>query len=351
MSTMSTEDTRSTEGTEARGVGGTGIRTGLTLYSLSNEWWSGQYDLDSMLDRVAADDLGPGIEIVGFQTIRTYPEVTPEFVRYWRDGLERRGLVSSCLSSNIDVGQPSGRFMTDDEMVDYLSRQIETARLLGFHVIRIQLGASPTVIERVLPTAERADVRMGMELHAPEGPLTPAIAPVRELYARLDSPYVGFVPDFSATMRALPPGWVAQCVRSGVPAGLIGAMEELWRGEGTTFERYNRWAEFAAARGVPRRTIDGTLGTFTMFGRQSIEDWREIADDIVHVHGKCYGFDDAGEEPSMDIPGILGILRDIGYHGFISTEWEGHSYLGPGEIDAFAEVAKQQALIRRTLRG
>lgn len=83
MSTMSAEST------DIEGVGGTGIRTGLTLYSLSNEWWSGQYDLDSMLDRVAADDLGPGIEIVGFQTIRTYPEVTPEFVRYWRDGLER----------------------------------------------------------------------------------------------------------------------------------------------------------------------------------------------------------------------------------------------------------------------
>ena len=134
--------TKSAESTDIEGVGGTGIRTGLTLYSLSNEWWSKQYDLDAMLDRVAADDLGPGIEIVGFQTIRTYPEVTPEFVRSWRDGLERRGLVSSCLSSNIDVGQPSGRFMTDDEMVDCLSRQIETARLLGFHVIPQSLYAT-----------------------------------------------------------------------------------------------------------------------------------------------------------------------------------------------------------------
>lgn len=334
---------------EIAGVGGTGIKTGLTLYSLSNEWWSKQYDLESMLDRVAAENLGPGIEIVGFQTIRTYPDVTPEFVTYWRDALESRGLVASCLSSNIDVGQPTGRNMTDDEMVAYLERQIETARLLGFHVIRIQLGASPTVIERVLPTAEKADVKMGMEIHAPEGPLTPMIQPVRELYARLDSPYVGFVPDFSATMRALPPGWVANCIKLGVPENLIGKMDEFWRGEGTTFERYGRWAEFATSQGVSKDAIDGTLMTFTMFGRQSIEDWREIADDIVHVHGKCYGFDENGEEPSMDIPGILGILRDIDYRGFISTEWEGHSYLGPGEADGFAEVAKQQALIRRTL--
>ena len=43
--------TKSAESTDIEGVGGTGIRTGLTLYSLSNEWWSGQYDLDSMLDR------------------------------------------------------------------------------------------------------------------------------------------------------------------------------------------------------------------------------------------------------------------------------------------------------------
>lgn len=334
---------------EIKGVGGTRIKPGLTLYSLSNEWWSGQYGLEAMLDRVAAEKLGPGVEIVGFQTIRTYPDVTDEFVRTWRDGLDSRGLVSSCLSSNIDVGQPTGRFMTDDEMVAYLGRQIEVARLLGFHVIRIQLGASPTVIERALPLAEKADVKMGMELHAPEGPLTPAIQPVRELYARLDSPYVGFVPDFSATMRALPPGWIANCVKLGVPEALIPRMEEFWRGEGTTFERFQRWAEFAASAGVGVKVIDSTLMTFTMFGRQNIEDWREIADDIVHVHGKCYGFDADGEEPSMDIPAILGILRDIDYDGFISTEWEGHSFLGPGEVDGFAEVAKQQALIRRTL--
>ena len=333
----------------AKGVGDTRIKTGLTLYSLSNEWWSGRYDLESMLDRVAAEDLGPGIEIVGFQTIRTYPDVTPGFVRAWCDGLDSRGLAASCLSSNIDVGQPTGRLMSDDEMVAYLGRQIETARLLGFPTIRIQLGASPVVIERALPLAEKADVRMGMELHAPEGPCTPTILPYRELYARLDSPYVGFVPDFSATMRALPPGWVANCVKIGVPENLIPAMEEFWRGEGTTFERYGRWAGFAAERGVPRAALDGTLMTFTMFGRQNVEDWREIADDIVHVHGKCYGFDEAGEEPSMDIPAILAILRDTGYDGFISTEWEGHAFLGPGEADGFEQVAKQQALIRRTL--
>ncbi|MCL3777458.1 MULTISPECIES: TIM barrel protein [unclassified Actinomyces] len=334
---------------DVKGVGDTKIKTGLTLYSLSNEWWSGQYDLDSMLDRVAAENLGPGIEIVGFQTIRTYPDVTPELITSWRDGLASRGLVASCLSSNIDVGQPTGRFMTDDEMVAYLERQIETARLLGFHTIRIQLGASPVVIERVLLLAERADVKMGMELHAPEGPCTPTILPYRELYARLDSPYVGFTPDFSATMRSLPPGWVASCVRNGVPERLIPVMDVLWRGEGTTFERYGRWAAFAAEQGVPRAAIDGTLMTFTMFGRQDVEDWREIADQIVHVHGKCYGFDENGEEPSMDIPAILGILRDTGYDGFISTEWEGHSFLGPGEADGFEQVAKQRALIRRTL--
>lgn len=329
--------------------GGADITTGLTLYSLSNEWWTRRYTLESMLDRVAAENLGPGIEIVGFQTIRTYPDVTPEFVTLWRDALASRGLVPSCLSSNIDVGQPTGRMMSDDEMVAYLERQIEVARLLGFHVIRIQLGALPTVIERVLPTAERADVRMGMELHAPEGPLTPAIEPVRELYARLDSPYVGFVPDFSATMRALPPGWVTECVKNGVPEDLIATMDECWRGEGTTFERYSRWARIAAEHGVAEDAIDSTLMTFTMFGRQNVEDWREIADDIVHVHGKCYGFDAEGEEPSIDIPEILGILQDVGYRGFISTEWEGHSFLGPDEADGFAEVAKQQALIRRVL--
>lgn len=325
------------------------IRTGLTLYSLTPLFWSHRYDLEGLLDQVAERDLGPGVEIVGFQSIPTYPDVEASFVRRWREGLERRGLVGSCLSSNIDVGAPRGRVLTDDEMVASLTRQIEVAHALGMGVIRIQIGACPSVIERCLPVAERLGVRMGMELHAPESPCTPAIVAVRELYARLDSPYVGFVPDFSATMRAIPQRWVRKLVDGGLPEAMVPRLRRIWGSALTMGERVAAWAEACQDAGVPRAVSTVSWGTFSMFGTHPVDDWREIAGQVVHVHGKCYQFDADGQEPTMDYPRILRVLADGGYEGFVSAEWEGHAFFEPQEVDPFEMVAAQQALVRSCL--
>ena len=67
--------------TAAPAVPGCDIKLGLPLYSLTSEWAAGRYDLAGLLDAVDTAGIGPGIEIVASQTIRTYPLVTDEFVR------------------------------------------------------------------------------------------------------------------------------------------------------------------------------------------------------------------------------------------------------------------------------
>jgi sugar phosphate isomerase/epimerase len=327
------------------------VRQGVTLYSMTNEWVTNQYDLESLVATVAERGLGPGVEIVGFQTIRGFPELTAEFVALWERLVDRYAIVPTCLASNIDVALRSDRLLTEDEMVDYLLRQMRVAKELGFRVVRIQIGASPAVIERVTPQAEEWGLRLGMELHAPEGPRTAATLPVRELYERIASPNLGFIPDFSATMRAIPAGELDELRAVGLGERLVDRLVEEWEGEGPPFERYGRFAAAAEEAGAPKPAVSGAMMVFTMFGREDVESWRDIADRIVHVHGKCYEFDESGEEPSIDYPAVLGILQDVGYDGFISTEWEGHAFRGPGEADSFAEVAKHQALVRRVLAG
>jgi sugar phosphate isomerase/epimerase len=325
------------------------IGQGVTLYSMTNEWVTRQYDLESLVAEVSERGLGPGVEIVGFQTIRGFPELSSEFVALWERLVDRYALVPTCLASNIDVAMRSDRLLTEDEMEDYLLRQMRAARDLGFRVVRIQIGASPVVIERVTPKAEEWGLKLGMELHAPEGPRTAAILPVRELYDRIGSPYLGFIPDFSATMRAIPDGQLDELRSVGLAEPLVERLVHEWEGDGAPFERYGRFAAAAEAAGAPKPAISGAMMVFTMFGREDVESWRDIADRIVHVHGKCYEFDAAGEETSIDYPALIGLLQDIGYDGWISTEWEGHAFRGPGEADSFEEVAKHQALVRRVL--
>lgn len=327
------------------------IKQGLTLYSLTNEWVSGAYELDRLLEKVATLGLGPGVEIVGFQTVDGFPDVTPRFAAAWQEMIDEHRLVPTCLGSNIDVAQRSDRPLNDDEMTNLLLRQMKAARSLGFGVVRIQIGASPSVIERVTPVAEDWGLRLGMELHAPEGACTPRILEVRDLYERIGSKNLGFIPDFSATMRAVPPGVLADLRSLGLTDELADGLVAEWAGAGAPFERYGRFTAAARAAGAPQEVIDACVAVFTMHGRETVETWREIADRIVHVHGKCYEFDEAGQEPSIDYPALIGLLADVGYDGYISAEWEGHVYLGPDQADGFAMVAAQQELVRRCLKA
>ena len=71
--------------------------------------------------------------------------------------------------------------------------------------MRIQ-SAKPELLRRLLPVAEELDLKLGYEIHAPDGAeLAEGHGKVRELYAELDSPLLGFVADFSSTMHAMSP--------------------------------------------------------------------------------------------------------------------------------------------------
>src|SRR3954467_10236304 len=133
-------------------VPGSDIKLGLTLYSLTSEWAAGRYDLPGLLDVVDAARIGPGIEIVASQTIRTYPEVTPEFVRDWRDAFDWHGVVPSSFGCNLDRGRGPDRSVAPGEEYEFPATRFRSARALGFPLVRIQ-SAKPSLIRRLLPVA------------------------------------------------------------------------------------------------------------------------------------------------------------------------------------------------------
>jgi len=325
------------------------IGSGLTLYSLTNEWLSGRYDLEQVLREVAARQIGPGVEIVGYQSLRSFPDVDDATADRWQALVEELGLIPTCLGSNVDTALRADRFLNAEEMTALLERQLRTAKRLGFGIVRIQIGASSEVIRRVTPLAEDLGLRLGMELHAPEGPRTEDILRVRDLYAELDSPALGFIPDFSATMRDIPPTEKQQWVEAGLPAELVPVFVQNWKtAPGTMMDRFQSFRTIALEHGASEDAIEATMGALAMHGTQPMDSWYDIADQIIHVHGKCYEFDADGNEPSVDYDAIARLLVDIDYHGWVSTEWEGH-FFAPASVNAFDEIAAHQQLLARSL--
>ncbi|HEY2200485.1 MAG TPA: hypothetical protein VGH56_01250, partial [Solirubrobacteraceae bacterium] len=120
----------------------TGPRIGVTLYSFTEKYHARQYTFEELIHKSAALGIGPGLEIVGFQSIRRYPVVTDSFALRFRRLLDEAGLEPSALGANIDTARRRDRLMTDDETIETLEVQIRAAAKLGFPVLRVQFGAS-----------------------------------------------------------------------------------------------------------------------------------------------------------------------------------------------------------------
>ena len=58
-----------------------GFKLSTTLFALTNEWLSREYTFESLVAKTVELGLGPGLEIVGFQSVRGYPKLDPEFER------------------------------------------------------------------------------------------------------------------------------------------------------------------------------------------------------------------------------------------------------------------------------
>jgi hypothetical protein len=326
------------------------VSLGVTLYSMTNEWLAGRYTLPELIDEVGRRKLGPGIELIGFQSLRGFPNRVPrEDLRALRDAIERNELVPTSLASNADVARKAGAWMTTDESVEYMRPQIELAGQLGFPVVRTQIGLTPEVLEQLEPIAARANVHLGMELHAPEGPNTPKVLATRELYERIDSEYLGFIPDFSSCMRAIPPGMLEKLRLSGLSQAGVDALVRAWQAPGAPFQRYGAFAEEAKKLGEPPLSVGQAALVFTMIGRENPEDWREVLPLVRHIHGKFYDVDEDLTSPSIDYGTLMKVFGQADATFTMSSEWEGHAYVDMDEQDAFDIVARHQAMCRKFL--
>jgi sugar phosphate isomerase/epimerase len=324
-------------------------KLGVTIYSFTPLFHGREFALEGLVHQVAERKLGPGVEVIGFQSFRNFPHLSDETISRFRSLLERHELEPSCLDVNVDVGMRRDRLLTDDELVEYMAAQLRVAGKLGFHTVRIQHPAV-RVAKRLVPIAERANVRMGFEVHSPTTVWTSWVVELRELIERLDTPYLGFIPDFGASTRRLGPSLLETYRRRGASEDLLRAIDEKWNAnakqqlepeaEGRLIGEFEGFARAHGGAGI----TDG-VGVYAVgiFGHMDPKAWAEIIPHVVHVHGKFFYIDESGDEPSIPHEEILRVLVEGGYTGYISSEWEGWHW--DDRSDAWTMVEGQQRLM------
>lgn len=327
---------------------------GVTLYSFTRAFHGRQYDLEGLIRKVAAEGFGPGLEIIGFSSLRGFPNnVDDNFVGWFRDLVQEVDLVPTSLAVNVDTGIRRDRLMTHDELVEYMRRQIEIASRLGFPIARVQISLTPDAMESLLPVAERYGVTLALEVHAHQHGAHELILALRDRYEKLGSPLLGFTADWGATVSGFAPSLLEAYRRRGASEELLRKVVQMWNGfyaegppttEKAHGERFGAFIGLAAGNGRPDLGIDFAINGTGLFGPAPVDTWLEIMPWVRHVHGKFFGIDENGEEPSVPVRDLIRLLVDNGYTGAVSSEYEGWHW--NNWQDPFDIVRGEQAVQR-----
>ena len=321
-----------------------GPRLGATLFAFTNPYHAKRMSFEDLLRKVAELGIGPGIEIVGFSSIRNFPIVTDEFAARFKALIAELGLQPTSLAINADSALKRGTRMDDEAMARYLEPQIRAAAKLGFPVVRSQFGATPETTRMLVPLLESLNIKLGPEIHAPLGPTSPPVMAYREMYDKVNSPMLGFVPDFGTNARDIPPGYIDLLRRKAGDEAAVQLALSIWRGPGDAFWKREEFTRRAVARGTSPGTASALAVVFSMLTNNPPESWLPIMSQVVHVHGKFYEFDAAGDETAIPCRDLMRVFTQGGYTGWISAEWEGHMW---SQEDGFDQVVQYQKICRQ----
>ena len=327
----------------------TGPQIGVTLYSFTNEWLTRQFDLPGLLAEVARRKLGPNIEIIGFQNFKEFPDVSDDFAARFKDMMAETGLNPlSCAINSDRFLKPGQQPIDDAALVEYHKRQLRSARKMGFSLVRYQFALPVHLLPDIAPYAEDLGIRMGVEVHAPMWAGHPAVIAYREMYDRLQSPALGWIPDFGGTATRIPASMLDAARKAGANEQLIALLQDIWPEPGMSHEKAGKLREIALAQGHAPLHIQAACLAFFILSNNDPLSWAELVDRTIHIHGKFYGVSEDLVEEAIPYDVILPLFRDGGFTGTIVSEWEGHAY---DTRDAFLQVERHQAMCRKILAG
>ena len=302
------------------------IKRGVSLYSLQDSYYNGILDLEGCVKFVAEELGATGIELLAEQMpVGSYPDPSEKDVDWWKDLMAKYGTEPSCMDSFIDWMLYKGRILTLKEQVQEMEKDLKLASRLGFKCIRVLTPVRAEVVEASASIAEYYNVKMGLEIHAPMSFDAPWMQRYLEMCARVDSPYVGLIPDFGIFQYQPNRINQQQALAAGARPEVVDAVVKTYK---------SGYAAMAALRPQLEKEMGGLnpaeMGFIMRNSRSAYSDpdvIRKYKDLIVHFHGKFYEIDpETLTETSINYEEPFAVMKEIGYDGFISSEFEGQGF-------------------------
>jgi hypothetical protein len=316
---------------------------GTSLFSLTPDQRAGA-DLLTVLERVAAADCGPALEVIGHQSWRGFPRLGVEVERAFRLAVDRLGLVPVALGVYADLYRRPGRTMGVDEAMDDLRPQLDAAVRLGFAQVRTALGMSPELLRLATREAEQLGLVLTLEVQGATPPNAQAVLDVLELQSETGTPHLGLTLDFSLSTPALPASLPAALRRLGAAGHQIAAIQDAWALQAPVGARIGTALSALAGHPAEQILTNLVVGIFIRTGQQQPADWADVLPVVRHAHAKFWEAD--VEALRTPFRAWLNALDDAGYSGAVVAEWGGHELLDSVDADALTVTRAHVGLLR-----
>ena len=320
------------------------IKRGVSLYSFQEEYFLRTLSLEDCI-RTAGQIGARGIEIIPEQSIPGYPHLTDEFVATWFGWMRQYGTTPVATDLFLDTKLYPDRWLTLEEQVASVRRDVDIAVRLGATVIRAIINTPPEVMEAAAPYAEEQGVRLLLEVHAPFHYSHPWIEQHLEVMHRIGSPALGLMPDMGTFVRRFPRVVSERALRDGAKPELVDLIVQTYDDHGDT----HALADIVNYRG-------GGPVEFGLARQATHYIWSEPKAMlphmplIGHIQAKFYEMTDDEVEYSIPYDEIVPVLQEGGFDGYLSSEYEGNRHIQDVyPVDSVEQVRRQHAMFARLL--
>jgi len=347
------------------------IKRSISLYSYQDEYYDGKLDLEGCL-RETAKTGATGVELLAEQMIKKFPKPIEDeaFRENWFAMLKKYGLTPSCYDAFLENRIYSNRTLSLGEQINMMNRDIRLASMLGFPVLRTLVSTPMDVIEGSLEYAEKMNVKIGLEVHAPFSLNSGWADGYMEMINRTGTKYFGFVPDMGIFCKNIPDVLRDKALRMGakeeclkivddayaqrVAKGFVKIKYDLDLGKANMeYRMANGMMEMMeavekAGGGPADMMYAGSSFTYSWSDPQDIID---NIDYIFHTHAKFYNVHEDYVETAVAIPEVVEAFKKAGYKGFLSSEYEGGEHLRDVGVDSIEQCRRHQEALRRAIEG
>ena len=348
------------------------IKRSISLYSYQDEYYDGKLDLEGCL-RETAKTGATGVELLPEQMIKQFPRPIEDeaFREQWFSWLDKYGLTPSCYDAFLENRIYDNRTLTLKEQVEMMCRDIRLASLLGFPNLRTLVSTPMDVIEGSLEYAEKMNVRIGLEVHAPFSLNSGWAEGYMDMIRRTGTKYFGFIPDMGIFCRNIPDVVREKCLRHGAKEECLKIVDDAYAKrveKGFVKIKYDlnlgkANMEYRMSNGMQEmmdavKAAGGGPADFEYAGSSFTYSWsdpKDIIDNIdyiFHTHAKFYNVHEDYKETAVAIPEVVEAFKKAGYDGFLSSEYEGGEHLRMDmEVDSIEQLRRHQEALRRAIEG